>query len=581
MNKSNSIFFLVFSLIATGAVYAQPPGPGAGNQQDQFQPLGDAPVPEENPITEAKRVLGKILFWDEQLSSDNTVACGTCHQPAAGGSDLRLGRHPGFDQIYGTADDTIGSPGIKQLDSEGQPIVHPLFGLEAQVTSRASPSFFTSMFADSNFWDGRALDEFVDPLDAGSVVVASGGALESQAIVPILSSVEMAQEGREWSDVVSKLESVQPLALASNIPPDMVDALAGGQRYGDLFRQAFGDDDITPARIGLAIATYERTLVPNETPWDLYIGGNDTAMTASQIAGWESYVESPCANCHEPPLFSDDRFHNIGLRPIFEDLGLFEVTGQNNQRGDFRTPSLRNVGLRKSLMHVGWVSDTQDALDFYNAGTSDTGHRQFLEHQDGIPGNPLDINALDIFAVDNAERSEFLDFLTTGLTDPRVASESFPFDRPTLASEAESAAGPVSVAGINSGGAETAARFRTSIVDSEGQGSDSFSRSDRLTIAVNIDVDPSDVGDTARLFCVVVYNGSAFARNGDGTFLPWDGDESSLPAMASRTLASVEVVSIVEGLTDVSGQFQIYVAYENEVQQLVYSGSPATFSVAP
>jgi cytochrome c peroxidase len=52
------------------------------------------PVPAENPITEPKRVLGKVLFWDEQLSSDDTVACGTCHLPAHGGSDPRTGRHP-------------------------------------------------------------------------------------------------------------------------------------------------------------------------------------------------------------------------------------------------------------------------------------------------------------------------------------------------------------------------------------------------------------------------------------------------------------------------------------------------------
>ncbi|MDA0687936.1 MAG: hypothetical protein O2948_04750, partial [Proteobacteria bacterium] len=457
MKKICSTTILCILFLVPSAAYSQGPGqgPGPGAAQGEFQPLGDAPVPAENPITEAKRVLGKILFWDEQLSSDNTVACGTCHQPAAGGSDLRLGMNPGFDQIFGTDDDVVGSPGIKRLDNSGQPLVHPLFGLEAQVTDRASPSFFTSMFAGSNFWDGRARDQFVDPLDGSSVVISSGGALESQAIVPILSTVEMAREGRTWTDVVNKLQQVQPLALASNIPPDMVDALVGNQLYGDLFEQAFGDSEITPARIGLAIATYERTLVPNETPWDLYIAGNDTAMTASQIAGWESFIDTPCANCHEPPRFSNDDFHNIGLRPSAEDLGLFDVSGQNNQRGDFKTPSLRNVGLRRALMHVGWVTDVEDALDFYNAGTSSTGHMQFLEDQDGIPGNPLDINALDIFAEDDTARAQFLDFMINGLTDPRVASESFPFDRPTLASETMTSASPVSITGINSGNTAT------------------------------------------------------------------------------------------------------------------------------
>ena len=59
--------------------------------------LPEVPVPAENPLSESKRVLGKILFWDEQLSYDDSVACGTCHRPAYGGSDPRQGRHPGTD----------------------------------------------------------------------------------------------------------------------------------------------------------------------------------------------------------------------------------------------------------------------------------------------------------------------------------------------------------------------------------------------------------------------------------------------------------------------------------------------------
>ena len=59
--------------------------------------LPPVPVPAENPITEPKRVLGKMLFWDEQLSSDGSVACGTCHRPAFGGADPRVGRNPGTD----------------------------------------------------------------------------------------------------------------------------------------------------------------------------------------------------------------------------------------------------------------------------------------------------------------------------------------------------------------------------------------------------------------------------------------------------------------------------------------------------
>ena len=98
--------------------------------------LPPVPVPAENPVTEAKRVLGKILFWDEQLSSNDTVACGTCHRPAVGGVDPRIGTHPGTDA--GTIDDVRGSPGIRSLDQAGSPQRHPIFGDEPQVTPRLS-----------------------------------------------------------------------------------------------------------------------------------------------------------------------------------------------------------------------------------------------------------------------------------------------------------------------------------------------------------------------------------------------------------------------------------------------------------
>jgi len=99
------------------------------------------PTPIDNPVTEAKRILGKILFWEAQLSSDDTVARGTCHRPAAGGADPRPCLHPGPDGIFDTDDDVVGSLGIVHLDANGLPVDDPLFGFAPQVTGRASPSF--------------------------------------------------------------------------------------------------------------------------------------------------------------------------------------------------------------------------------------------------------------------------------------------------------------------------------------------------------------------------------------------------------------------------------------------------------
>ena len=82
--------------------------------------LGAPNVPSENPITEEKRILGKLLFWEEQLSSDNTMACGTCHQVYAGGADDRFARHQGRDDELYTYDDFYGSRGVRPSTSTGE-----------------------------------------------------------------------------------------------------------------------------------------------------------------------------------------------------------------------------------------------------------------------------------------------------------------------------------------------------------------------------------------------------------------------------------------------------------------------------
>lgn len=591
-NHSIAAFGTILLLAFSSIAFAQGGGPGGGgpgggnnggnNGGQNLQPLGDAPVPDENPITEPKRILGKILFWDEQLSSDDTVACGTCHKPAAGGSDTRLAVNPGFDQIFGSADDSVGSPGIRALDENGLQLNDPMFGHDPQVTGRATPSFFTSMFADSNFWDGRATDEFVDPLNPNNTIIEQGGALESQAIAPILNTVEMAQQGRDWNDVVGKLQQVTPLSLAENIPADMVDALQGGTNYPQLFSTAFGDSEITPARIAMAIATYERTLVPNETPWDLYIAGDNNAMTIDQIQGWELFSATPCANCHEPPLFSDNNFRNIGLRPSAEDQGQFEVSGQNNDRGDFKTPSLRNVGLRSALMHVGWITDVSDAIDFYNAGTNNTGHVQFTQDQSNIPGTGVDIDEIDVFGDDPVRRGQVIEFLMNGLTDPRVAAETFPFDRPTLANETDTSALSLNtdIVGLSSTGATTAATFSGSVVSSDGGNSSAiFSSSEVLAITARIEVDPADVGSSGNVYCVIVYQGRYYAMNSSGSYQAWNGDPASLPALSTKTFGSIENISIAEQLTQVRGEFAIYIAYDTNDDTLRYSSTPIQFSV--
>ncbi|MFT5049585.1 MAG: cytochrome c peroxidase [Chlamydiales bacterium] len=387
--------------------------------------LGAPPVPSENPMSESKRILGKALFWDEQLSSDNTMACGTCHIPSSGGSDPRMGPgsvHPGIDGVFGSPDDKLASPGVLHANNRDNFVPDGTFGFEPQVTGRRAPTMAGAAFFQSLFWDGRATGEFVNP-ETGTISIAVGGALESQAVGPILSSVEMAHAGRTWDDVRTKLEAARPLALAWDLPADLAAALAPEPSYGDLFADAFGDPDITAERIGFAIATYERTLIPNQTPWDQFQAGNTNALTAQQVQGMNAFNGGArCNQCHSGPLFSDGQFRNIGVRPLVEDRGRQEITGNPGDRGRFKVPTLRNVELRGRWFHNGAppLANLNAVVNFYRGG-----------------GGPFDNNKdpiLDGLNFPPQVATNITAFLRA-LTDPRVENELAPFDRPQLNSE--------------------------------------------------------------------------------------------------------------------------------------------------
>ena len=413
-----------FVALALTASLAAQGGPGGGGPPPALPPV---PVPAQNPITPEKTILGKILFWEEQLSANNRVACGTCHKFNAGGGDLRRNTHPGPDGVTGTPDDIFASPALRRSDSLNRFVPDPLFGFNNQITDRQSQSFLTAAWFTELFWDGRASSTFVDP-DTGNVVIPSGGALESQAVGPVLSSVEMAHDARQWSQVTGKLQAARPMVLASNLPSDIAAALAGGTTYPDLFQAAFGTPDITAARIGLALATYQRTVVPNQSPYDQFAAGNPGAMTPQQHQGLQVFAgPGRCVICHGGGLFADDLYHNEGLRPIAEDIGRQAVTNNPADAGRFKTPSLRNVGLRNSFMHNGQFTTLQQVVTFYNGG-----------------GGPFPQNRdprLIPLALSPQQQNDLVVFLDTALTDPRVAQGLPPFDRPTLYGETTPSSG--------------------------------------------------------------------------------------------------------------------------------------------
>jgi cytochrome c peroxidase len=382
------------------------------------------PPPPGNALTAAKSTLGKVLFWDEQLSSTGTVACGTCHRGGSGGSDPRTAQpgsiNPGADGIFGNGDDAFGSRGVPMNNAAGGYVWSQAYGLRDQVTNRKSPTFVNSAYHPLLFWDGRAGAVFRDPI-TNNVILNGGGMLENQAAAPPVSDAEMGHTGRNWSEVATRLAASKPLALSASVPPSLVNWI-DGRNYSQLFEEAFGSPDVTPARIIMAIATYERASFSDRAPIDLVNAGIET-LTAQEQRGRGVFNQSNCNFCHVGQLFTDNQFHYIGVRPGNEDTGRFAVTADPNNLGEFRTPSLRNVGLRGPYMHNGRFATLEDVIDFYNRGGD-------FPNQPNFPSQfirPLGLSA--------QQKADLAAFLRRPLTDPRVAAESQPFDRPGLFTE--------------------------------------------------------------------------------------------------------------------------------------------------
>ncbi|MET0753181.1 MAG: cytochrome c peroxidase [Pyrinomonadaceae bacterium] len=395
---------------------------GTDNPDIFFPPLLPTPAPTGNGITASKAALGKALFWDEQMSSTQTVACGTCHRPATGGSDPRTivgnvrSTNPGFDNTFNTADDVFGSPGVPMNNADGSYSFSNSFGLSEQVTPRKAPSYINAGYpTEGLFWDGRASDTFRDPI-TNAVLLDGFAALESQVIGPPLSSGEMAHGNRNWTQVAAQIVAAKPLALATKVPQSLSNWI-NGRTYPQLFEEAFGTADVTPARIAMAIATHERTLFSDQTPLDKW-SAEIQPLTTQEQRGMNVF-RSSCSICHTGSLLTNQRFHNIGVRPANEDSGRGAISGISDDNGRFKVPNLRNVELHAPYMHNGRFATLEQVVDFYDRGGD-------------FNAPNLDIDPLGL---SNQQKADLVAFLKRPLTDTRVANELPPFDRPKLYSE--------------------------------------------------------------------------------------------------------------------------------------------------
>lgn len=440
---------------------------------------------------------------------------------------------------------TNGAFGAGSFDGTEAGVVRPeaLFtrsGVNTrQVTGRNSPSVINAVFNHRNFWDGRAHNEFngvnpfgdsdvnarvyeTDPVTGEAVAVQVriiDASLASQAVGPVNNEAEMAHGGRNFPTVARKLLGVKPLGLQKVAGDDSVlGAIASPTKglnttYDALIKAAIQDKwwngsnrfnvgtggRVVPAAagqfshlegnfsliFGLAVMMYESTLVSDQTPYDSYLNGNRTALSASAIRGITVLETEGCVNCHSGATLTnaatpvalldaaaqglnilsevmpmqdnllsayDVGYYNIGVRPTAEDIGIGAndpfgnplsfsrglqvgfITENNRPAGQevtattrlaingaFKTPGLRNVALTAPYMHNGGSATLSQVINVY--------HRKGDFGRENMPDTSPDVamsGDMTLF-----QKRDLLQLMLE-MTDARVERRSAPFDHPEL-----------------------------------------------------------------------------------------------------------------------------------------------------
>ncbi|WP_282608757.1 cytochrome-c peroxidase [Pelagibius sp. Alg239-R121] len=226
---------------------------------------------------------------------------------------------------------------------------------------RHTPTILNLAWGELFMWDGR--------MDS----------LEEQALGPIQAGVEMAQ----------------PL-------DELIAELQGIEGYPVLFEAAFPGEEISGDTIGMAIATYERTVVSNRAPFDLWIDGDENAISESAKRGFVVYnTTANCVSCHSGWNMTDDSFHDIGLAS--DDVGrAAEMNDMPEFKHAFKTPGLRNIVQRAPYMHDGSLATLSEVIDHY---------------ADGFAQRPSLSDEMKPFKLSAAEKQDLIAFLETLTSD--------------------------------------------------------------------------------------------------------------------------------------------------------------------
>ncbi|MBS2011934.1 MAG: hypothetical protein JST00_03515 [Deltaproteobacteria bacterium] len=379
------------SALQVGGVEVSVPSPFVGMWIDNRRvelPLGlrTPTLPTGEELDPAMAELGNLLFFDQRLSSTGTFACATCHAPARG---------------YAASSISVGVTGRR--------------------LARTTPSAMNRVFGLSQGWMGQRT-------------------LEAQSSAPFLDPNEM---GLTATQLVDKVSAV----------PGYVDRFARLVARGRL-----GAPAVSLPNIERVLVSFQRlTLMAGGSRVDRYESGDDTALTPTELGGRSLFHgQARCNLCHSGPNYTDESFHNIVSgcpsgggtcrRPstTFE-AGRFLVTGLTSDIGRWKTPTLRNVGLRGPYFHGGIDTTLTQVVHGYNvAGDLDT----------QIGQDPLLVN-LGLSAAQEAQVVAFLQALSSPVVaDPWLSQPAGPAQResiylsPAIYDDAEYAAAYPDVAAL-------------------------------------------------------------------------------------------------------------------------------------
>lgn len=345
--------WLVFAIAGTGLAEASPIADAYLQPQLEWPAkhpgaVDDvAPVPLPVELDEYLVSLGESLFHDAGLSGDGSVSCASCHQ-----ADIHFADHEAL------------SPGV-----------------EGRLGKRTTPMLRLVGLWDVLFWDARTKS------------------LEALVKEPLTDPLEM--------------DSTVAAALAH---------ITGQAEYSEAFSRAYGDSNVTWSRTAHAIAEFMRSIPSPQRPFDEFmqaIEAEDFAQAAEKLSNQEREglhlfrTKAGCVQCHGGALFSDQRLHNTGLTYYgrrFEDLGHYNISGQPEDVGKFRTPSLRYLNERNHFMHNGLFDDLLGIVRMYSHG----GPRpQPRGEQVNDPLFPKTTDLLQPFDLSKEEEQALLAFLRT------------------------------------------------------------------------------------------------------------------------------------------------------------------------